>query len=313
MGAVFSAAAFLSITRPVMDDWQAATIPETLRGRYLGRRIQLLGFVTIASMLAAGMLGDWAGQQGSRGLSFVLAAGSGFGLLAILSLRHAHDSGHGVAPVSVSDIPQVFRTRDFRRLLIGYVLYNLPFFFACPFYQVLNKQALHMTNTNIAWMASAYCLVKMISSRTAGRLLDRFGARHMAFVVGPLYALFFLSLPFATPERHWPIYVAWACVGSVDTMFALCIQTGLMASVPAQGPRPAYFAVYNLTALGLYGIGGPLTELAMRLIGPGVWALGPLLIGRYQILYATCGIVMLGTTFAALLWPRPSRSPAGGR
>ncbi len=309
MGAIFSAAAFLSITRPVMDDWQAATIPETLRGRYLGRRIQMMGFVTIASMLAAGSLGDWAGQQGAGGLSLLLAAGCGFGLLAILSLVHAHDSGGGsVTPVDVHHIPRVFRTRDFRRLMIGSALYNIPFFFGCPFYQVLNKQVLGMTNTNIAWMMTAYCVAKMIMSRSAGRLLDRFGARRIAVAVGPLYALFFLLLPLATADRHWPIYLAWALAGPVDAAFGLCIQTGLMGAVPAQGARPAYFAVSNIVSLGLYGIGGPLAEAVMRHIGPGVWTVGPLEIGRYHLLYAACGVMMLGTTFAGLLWPRPGRS-----
>lgn len=307
MGAVFFTAAFLSITRPVMDDWQAVTIPESLRGRYLGRRIRLLGFVTIVSMLTAGRLGDWAARQGPSGLSFVLAAGCGFGLLAILSLRYAHDPGGSATPVAARDIPRVFHTPAFRRLLTGYVIYNLPFFFACPFYQVLNKKGLGMTNTQIAWAAAGYCVTKMISARMAGRLMDRYGARRMTLIAGPLYALFFLVLPIATPDRLWPIYIAWAFVGPVDTLFGLCIQTGLMASVPAQGARPAYFAVYNLTTLGLYSIGGPLTELAMRLIGPAAWTLGPLTIGRYQMLYAACGLVMFATTSAARLWPGPAR------
>lgn len=309
MGAIFSAAAFLSITRPVMDDWQAATIPETLRGRYLGRRIQMMGFVTIASMLAAGGLGDWAGQQGAGGLSLLLAAGCGFGLLGILSLVQAHDAGGGSAsPVDVHHIPRVFRTRDFRRLMIGFALYNIPFFFGCPFYQVLNKQVLGMSNTNIAWMMTGYCVAKMIASRPAGRLLDRYGSRRIAVAVGPLYALFFLLLPLAAADRHWPIYLAWALAGPVDAAFGLCIQTGLMGAVPAQGARPAYFAVSNIVTLGLYGIGGPLAEAAMRHIGSGVWNVGPLVIGRYHLLYAACGVIMLATTFAGLLWPRPGRT-----
>ena len=75
---VFVAAAFLHMTRPIMDDWVSSTIPAGIRGRYLGRRMQLLSLTLIATMLLAAWAGDLVGKNNVWGLATLLSAGGVF-------------------------------------------------------------------------------------------------------------------------------------------------------------------------------------------------------------------------------------------
>ena len=305
MIAVFSAAAFVHMTRPGMDDWLYSTIPGALRGRFLGRRIQMLGVVSITATLSAGWLGDWLGHGGPSGLACVLAGATLFGVLAILELRHVREiQPEAGNPVSLLAVPDVLRVKPYRRFVLGYILFNIPFLFGLPFYQVFNQGVVHMTTSQIASMSVGYILAKMVVARRLGRLVDRWGVRRFALLCGPCYALFFLGLCTAGPGRSWPVVLSWGLVGAVDAAYAVAYQAGLYAVVPERGQRSTFFAVANLAGLGFYSLGALLAEALIRRLGGTAVALGPLVLTRYNILYAGCGLLMFGTTFAGLLWPR---------
>ena len=238
VGAVFMAAAFMHTMRPVMDDWIASTVPDGLRGRFLGRRAQFWSLGLILATLGAGWAGDHAKGQ-PWALAGLLAAGAGFGLAAILAISRATMlRTSAMRNVGLADVRRVFREPAFRRYLLGAVIYSMPFLMAVPYYQVYQQTVLKMSPGQISRMLVMYFLSRLALSSKMGRWVDRVGARRMMLLAGPGFALFFLMVATARPDRLWPIYLAWAMVGIADAIYPVALSTALFGTVPATGGAP---------------------------------------------------------------------------
>jgi predicted MFS family arabinose efflux permease len=308
--AVFLAAAFLHLTAPLTADWVAATIPAELRGRYLGRRMQWVALTAIVTGLLVGWLCDRIGRGNAVGLSLLLAAGGVFGVGAALALgRAAMPAFSESVRFSGADLRHVFGHRAFLRYLAATLLFNLPFFAACPYYQVFNLDVLHMSPRLIAVAGAGYSVTKILLARWGGRLADRYSARAIGLACGVPYALFFAVFPLCTPDRFWPVIVAWTAVGAVDMLYGIAVQSALYGLLPESPARPAFFAASSLTNLGLYAVGAwGAMHIAEALKGVHL-QVGPITLGQFHLLYAGCALLMLPCTLAACLLP--GRTAAG--
>lgn len=303
--AAFLAASCLHLTRPFSDDWLATTIPSGLRGRYLGRRSRMVSFAVIATTLFVGLAVDTIGTRNLTGLAALLVMGALFGIAAALTLQRItmHEQ---IAPVAyrLSDMWAVWRNRPFSKLLLGTLILMLPFFCAVAYYQVFNLDVLHMRPWLIATMSVGYLLVKFLLTPWFGRLCDRYGLRRMLWIAGPVYAAFFFCFPFANAERLWPVMLAWAFVAVADGIYSVAAPASLYATVPAEGARPVYFALYNLISLGAYAIGGVFAVPLLGALAKITWSAGPAQLGGFHLFYALCGVAMIPCSLAVLLFPR---------
>ncbi|MCF7689525.1 MAG: MFS transporter [Cephaloticoccus sp.] len=302
--AVFLAAACLHLTRPFADDWLATTIPSGLRGRYIGQRLRVSSLAIIATTLLVGYAVDVVGQTSLFGLTMLLIVGGLFGVAAALTLTGASMPDKTESPhLRPGDLREVIRTRPFMALLAGTVLFNLPFYIAAGYYQVFNLEVLKMRPWLIACMGVGYLVVKLLFTPTIGRICDRIGPRSTLLLIGPIYAAFFLSFPFAAPDRAWPIIVAWAGVALADGVWGVAAPAALYATIPEQGVRPAYFAVYNLVTLGCFALGGILAVPLLGLLAQVHWTWGFANLGGYHLFYALMGVIMVPCSTAVLLFP----------
>lgn len=300
--AVFLAAAFMHLTRPLSDNWLATTIPEGLRGRYLGRRFQLIAAVSVVTTLAAGYLAERIDKSNTVAMGCLIAAGGIFGVLSVFALRKAAMPALSAeSRVTLTDLREIIRVKAFRRYIIFSLIYNLPFFFACPYYQVFNLRELQMKESAIALMMVGYQIVRIAATRFAGPLLDRKGVRWTGLVCGVLYTAFFLTFPFCSPERHWPLMIAWAVAGAADATFSIAVTAALYEAVPNTPSRPAYFAVSNLIGVGIYGVGALAAVPVLTSLRNVSWDLGPLHIGQFHCFYLIIGAIMIPCTFGALI------------
>lgn len=302
--AVFAAAACLHLTRPFSDDWLATTIPSGLRGRYIGRRIRVSSIAIIASTLVVGAGVELLGKDNAGGLAALLLLGALFGVGAALMLVKATQPVlQEPATFALADLRAVWRTGPFIRLTIGTVMLMLPFYFAGAYYQVFNLEVAVMRPWMIAAMGMGYLVVKLLLTPWLGGICDRVGPRLMLWVTAPIYAAFFLCFPFAEPGRAWPLILAWAFVGLADGIYGVAAPAALYGTIPTQGSRPAYFAVYNLVSLGCYAVGGVLAVPLLGLLNQIDWSWGPARLGGYHLFYALCGLVMIPCTLAVALFP----------
>jgi len=303
MAAVFLASAFVNMSRPITDEWLASTIPAELRGRYLGRRLQIVSGATIISTLVAGQLVERLGSSNVHGLSLILAGGGVCGVLAVVALKGAATpASTSAANVKWGDFASVWRGDSFRRCLIFMAVYNIPFFFACPYYQVFNLDVARMPADMIALMHTGYYLVKLITLPRLGKVADRLGARRTMAISAVIYTLFFAVFPLCGHGRYWPLMIAWAVVALADGAYSLAYQSAFYAAIPASAGRPAYFAVNNIVTMALFAAGASVAVPVLRLLRGVSFTAGPFVAGNFHILYGMCAVLMApGVWFSRLL------------
>jgi len=310
--AVFMAAALLHLTQPLTDEWLASTIPAEIRGRYLGRRFQIMSLVLIVTTLALGPIAEWIGKTNTTGLSQLLAVGGLFGVLSVLALRWATmPAVSTTSRVEWHDIPRTFRSPGFKRYVLAVLIYSLPFFPTVPYYQVVNLEVLHMRESFIGYMMGGYYIVKIVAMPWVGRYVDRRGARHAMLVFGPAYVLFFAGYALSSAGRVWPAVMAWAVAGVADAAFPVAMTGALYAAVPEEPARPAYFAVNNLCSLATYGIGAVAAVPVLEALDGVHVSIGPIRLEQFQCFFAFCTLLMVPCMFGALLLAHPERQAAG--
>ena len=312
--AVFMAAASLHLTQPLTDEWLASTIPAEIRGRYLGRRFQIMSLVLIVTTLAVGAISEWIGKTNTVGLSKLLAAGGLFGVLSVLALRRATmPAVSATSRVEWRDIPRTFKGSAFRRYVLAVLIYSLPFLPSVPYYQVVNLEILRMRESFIGYMMGGYYIVKIVAMPWVGRYVDRKGARHAMLVFGPAYVLFFAGYALSTSGRVWPAVAAWAVAGVADAAYLVAMTGALYAAVPDDPARPAYFAVSNLFSLATYGLGAVAAVPILEALQGVHLTIGPVRLEQFQCFFALCTVLMVPCIFGALLLAQAEGDSSGRR
>ncbi len=299
---VFLSASLLNLTRPLTDDWLALSIPGSIRGRYLGRRLQLSSVSLLLSLAAAGVLARLTPNRPSS-YALLLSAGACFGLLAVLALARAHlPPAFEIESFRPSDFTLIVRNRRFCKCLMAQFLYNLPFWFAMPFYQVFYLRILHMSEIHIAGLLTCYYLVKIFSSAPLGRWLDRTSPRHLMFWMNFSYLLLFFAFVISTPHRSWPLWVAWAITGVGDGGYFLALTQTLYQAVPDQGARKLFFVANNLQLMISGAVLTALASVLAQSLRSTTWHLGPWTLTQFPILYFLCFLAFIPCGFLSLLF-----------
>ncbi|OGV67677.1 MAG: hypothetical protein A2498_14510 [Lentisphaerae bacterium RIFOXYC12_FULL_60_16] len=310
--AIFMAAVSVNLARPHFDEWMASVMPAGIRGRYIGRRLQVNSIVMIAATLAAGWLVDHMGRDNTLGLAMLLAAGGICGFLSVSVLSRATLPAISAATTSsLAAFRTALSTPAFLRCMLVITLFNLPFYFACPYYQVFNLEVVGMPAMMIGIMQSGYYLVKIAALHWIRRHVDRWNPIRVLLVSGIMYTAFFAVYPFVHTGRYWPLLVAWAVVSMADAIFGLASQIVLYQSIPNVPSRQAYFALFSVATMVFYGIGGSLAVPLLNALKPVQWQIGGLTLGSFHLYYAGCAVMMACTTFSAyaLRTGRPEARP----
>ena len=144
--ALFLGAALRNLQAPVTDDWLATSIPEALRGRYIGLRNQVLAVVTVVAAPVIGYVADHIAKDNTAGYISFFSLGAVVGVAAALCLSRAHMPPLAAeARVTRDALLAVWRSRVFRRFLTGLVIYNVPFYLVGAFYTVFSLDVLKLS------------------------------------------------------------------------------------------------------------------------------------------------------------------------
>lgn len=295
--AAFVSVGTLHMSRPVLDDWMAASIPAPLRGRYVGSRTQALSAVTMVVTMGVGFTAEALSPKDApylMGLALVLAAGGVFGFLAAIPLRAAAlPQATEQAQADWSDLPGVFRHRPFRRFLIGILITAAPFAFSLHYYQVFAIDVLQMDKRYIAYISVTYMTVKIAVLPLIGRRLVRWGPRRTLRCSAYCYVFFFLCYPLTAMGGGWLVAAAWVIAALGDSFWAVAQSSGIYACVPQSRDRPAYFAVFNLLVLGMYALGGWASVYVIEAMRGMSVNIGPYVLGQYHLYYLGCAAAMV--------------------
>jgi len=305
IGLIFIAAASVHLTRPTTDDWLATAIPERIRGRFIARRYRLSCFVMIAVMLGMGYVARYINHSYSLGFACFLIAGCGLGLLAAYMFRGiTMPKTSAESRLDWHDIPQILRHRLFTRYLIATLLYNVPFWLACPFYSVFHLKVLYLNEITIAYLMVGSFAVKILISPFLGRWVDRFGPRRMIYAIAPFYGSFFLIYFFSNAQYAWLVFPAWwLCAGVGDSVYNVASTTALYQAVQGSPVRQAFFATYNLSCLFLAAIGAAAGTFFVNACKNFTLTLGPFTFGNFQLLYGLAFVLFVFCQFSTQLLP----------
>ena len=300
MAAVFASAVAFHLAGIYTTEWMASVIPASIRGRYLGRKMRVWTVAVILTVLAVGPLVELLGKENTRGLAGLMVVGGFFGFLSVMGLgRAAMPAASARSAVGWRDLLSVVRAGPFARSVLCMTIFNLPFAFACPYYQVYYRDVLKMPPQQIATMYACYLLVRLAMAPMLGRLADRIGPTRMGLLAGPIYAAFFAVFVFGAEGRHVPFMLAWGAVAIADAGAALSFSSVVYGTVPQSPSRPAYFAAWNIMTWGSYAVCGAIAAPVLESIRDVTVTVGPLRLGHFHLLYVACTVLMLATTFAA--------------
>jgi MFS family permease len=288
--------------------WMADLVPIGLRGRYFGSRNLVAGVATAAATLAGGWYLDRfspIGPPWGFATMFALAVVAGWG--SVLYLRRIPEPP-AAPPEPVRFLRLVrepFRDRNFWRLVRFSVLWNAAVHFAAPFFTVFMLEALRVSYTEVAALATLSTVAHLVTIRGWGRLADQFGNRPIMFVTAaacaPVPALWLA----VTPENFWWLGpsvhllggAAWAGYGLTSSNLLLRLS-----------PRE-HNAVYFSTFAALTGLGSAVAPVVAG--ATAVWlgrravAVGPFLLDWFGLVFA----VSLAGRVATLLLLRKVVEP----
>ena len=301
--AAFVGAAFLHLTSPFVAEWLASTIPPGLRGRFLGRRFQVQQLFLAATLLASGFILERIGRTNVVGISFLLAGGAVFGILAVLMLNRVSLPASSVTTsVTWGSIIEVLRHKPFRLYLLAYFLVEIPFYLACPYYQVFNLEVAHMRETHIAYMMVAYTVVKIATLPLWGKVCDRGYMKTMAYGCMVVYVLFFVAFPFTVPGRTWPLFIAWGLAGLADAAYSVWPSILLFRILPNSNARPAFFAILSVITVGLFGFGAMCAVPILEGLKSVQFQIGGTALTHFHIFYIGVGVLMFISAFAVRIF-----------
>ena len=291
---------FTGVMTSVWTSWIGAIVPERIRGRFLGKRTQLMMALGIVVAFAASVFKDLSVPGGETGLTgffrrlfgvagglwgaggeryayFIIFAFAGVaGLASTLLLLRQRDRPAPAVRFSLRSLAEPFRERRFRHLIYFFGWWWFAASFGAPFWQPFLLEELRMSLTAVQIYNSLLIIAMAATAALWGRLLDRFGNK-------PVFrGLIFLATAnsfvyvFMRPDLYWWVWLE--AVGS-GAMWggAMVATTNLIIRLSPEAKRDNYVAVYAVVA-GACGLvatigSGQFVAMLPRYVSLGGWQL----------------------------------------
>jgi len=245
-------------------------VPERRRGRFFGRRTQLMSIMTFASLTAAGLALEFFEQRALAhwGFAAIFSVALGARFYSLAQLMRMHEPLARLAPFALPPLGGLLermRGSDFSRfaLFIGFM--NLAVAIASPFFALYMLRDLHFSYVEFTAINGFYVLMQFAALNLWGRLSDVFGnlrVVQVTSIVFPALPILWVLFP-----NFWAILAIQVASGVAWAGFSLAAGNFLYDVVPPE-KRAAYSAVHQtLSNTAIFGgalIGGLLATHAPR-------------------------------------------------
>jgi len=216
-------------------------VPLKRRGSYFGLRSTILGAVTMAANFGAGKLYDVMKSQALQQQAFAIIFGAAAFTAVIAGIilsKQWEPPLTGEKPLPISQLFRLpFANRDFRRLLLFFVLWSMATAVAGPFFAAHMIKNLHMPFAVIAYYSIIAGILNFAFQPLWGRIIDRLGNKPvMIFNMLGIFSLPLFWL-FTTPDFYLPIWIDAFISGLVWPGFALATFNLLLVTAPEDEPH----------------------------------------------------------------------------
>ncbi|ATB39859.1 hypothetical protein CYFUS_005307 [Cystobacter fuscus] len=284
--------------------WMGELVPESIRGRFFGRRTALCTLSNLIASLVAGVVMDRLRPATGVGpaLPLLAAVSCAAGIVCTVLMARQHDP----APPGTREKPKLdlrvalvpLRDERARRVLVYQTFWNAAVGLSAPFYSFFMLQNLKMSFLLMSVQLAAVAAVRMLAAPLWGKLIDRLGAQPVVVLCSLILGLLPLVWLFPTATFLWPLILDALLAGVLWGGHNLAIFALPLAVAPRQG-RPFYLAAFS-TAAGLSyalasSVGGALASALPTefTLGGHVWA-------NLQVLFALSAVARLCAALLAL-------------
>ncbi len=292
--------------------WMGELVPQTLRGRYFGRRSALCTFGGSLAALAAGLAldgGKLSGLGGPTLSALAMLACLAGALTTWLMSRQADVEAGTREPFELKVALRPYLDPAARPVLAYQVIWNAAIGVSAAFYALHMVQNLGMGFALMALHGVATATSRVLAGPLWGRAIDRFGSTPVLLACS--FGIFFIPLIWLLPTKDWLWPLAFESVisgvswsGHAVAAFALPL-----AVAPAKG-RPFYLAAFAST-------GGLAFALASAAGGALLVLLPPQfeLFGRegvnFHVLFVLSALARLAAAVVGLRIQERGARPAG--
>jgi MFS family permease len=222
-------------------------VPERRRGRFFGRRAQLMSIFTFISLAAAGLLLDLFARQTAAAWGFALVFAAAFAarIYSLVELMRMHEPSQRLAPFvlpSLGGMIDRLRGSDFARFALFIAFMNLAVAIASPFFTLYMLRDLGFSYLQFTVVSAFYVLMQFAALNLWGRLSDVFGnlrVVQVSIMVFPALPILWVLFP-----SFWTILVFQFIGGIAWAGFSLAGGNFLYDIVPAE-KRATYSAVHQ--------------------------------------------------------------------
>jgi MFS family permease len=258
-------------------------VPERRRGRFFGRRTQLMSIMTFASLSAAGLALEFFEQRALAhwGFAAIFAVALGARLYSLAQLMRMHEPLARLAPLTLPPLAGLLermRGSDFTRFALFVAFMNLAVAIASPFYTLYMLRDLRFSYLEFTAATAFSVLMQFAALNLWGRLSDVFGNLRVVQVTSimfPAFPILWVLFP-----NFWAILVFQFFGGVAWAGFSLAAGNFLYDVAPPE-KRAAYSAVHQaLSNTAVFGgalLGGFLATHAPQ----------ELHLGAYTVVFAS--------------------------
>jgi len=276
----------------------------------------------MATGLLAAKYMDWweqgvvnGSRQHFRGFATLFGAAVGLGILDILIFRFIpHPRVHRdlERPGFRQLLGKVLKNRNFRRLVLLFAWWNLATGIAIPFFNVYFREDLQLPYTTITWFGVISGVVYIGMSYLWGRVVHLVGSKFILGVSFLLAAVGPMMYMFTTPERIWPVLLAFV-IGSMGWAAVFMLSMNLSIASSPRRERSVYLACFfaatgTVTACA-YALGGQIAEW----LTPVSFSFLGFRVAHLQVLFVLTGILRASCVIPLLAVEDVERPPEGYR
>ncbi len=246
---------FGTISSCAFNSWMRDFVPQSVMGRYFGKRLAIATAIGAALTLLAGF-GIEAGRKYFATYlplyTILFLLGGSFGLLGVYFLTRIPEPRMSVQPSKgvFSVLSEPFRTTDFRQLLVFLASWNFAINLAAPFFVVYMIKRLEMSMALVLGLSVLSQLFNVLFLRLWGRMADRFSNKSVLSVSGPLFIISILLWPFLTmPEKHiltLPLLFLIHILTGISTAGVTLCSANIALKTAPQGKATSYLAANAL-------------------------------------------------------------------
>lgn len=245
---------FGNLASPQWSSLMGALVTERKRGRYFARRTAISSMVSFFSLIIAGLVLHYFGDEKTSYIGFVLIF-----LIAVTGriISFYHLTKMYDPPGHVAAMENPLRTASFKSLTSSQFVHFSAFFalvqfsvyIASPFFAVYLLRDLHFSYLEYMACSASTVLFQFIALQRWGRFSDIFGNRIILNLCGLLIPL----LPFfwLLSDNFYYLLVVQAFGGFIWAGFSLSTSNYLYDLIP-QNKRATYMAIHSV--LGSIGV-----------------------------------------------------------